>query len=141
MMRPLAPPPKLWRLRRSHYSLVGGRCKKCGFTFFPRMPRCPRCGSRDVEEYKLPREAIVESYTELYQVPEYMREYAPLAFALLRLPDGTRVAAALTEVESDAIRSGMRVEAVLRRVFVDGETGMIAYGTKWRPTRLSQERG
>ena len=144
MMRPLVPPPKAWRLRKSHYGLKGGRCKKCGLTFFPRGPRCPRCGSTEVEDYPLPREATVESYTLVYQVPEYMREQAPLAFALLRLPDGTRLAAALTEVDPGSLRTGVRVEAVTRRVLVDGETGIIAYGTKWRPARFAsraQPRG
>jgi uncharacterized OB-fold protein len=122
-------------MRRSHYRLVGGRCTSCGLTFFPYSPRCPRCGSRSVEEYSLPREARVEHHTILYQVPEYMREEAPLAFAIIRLPDGTRVAAALTEAEQ-GVEPGARVEAVLRRVVVDGETGMIAYGVKWRPARL-----
>ncbi len=138
MMRPLVPPPKAWRLHRSHYRLIGGRCRSCGFTFFPRSPRCPRCGSRDVEEYRLPGEGVIESYTLLYQVPEYMREYAPLGYAIIRLPDGTRIAAALTEVDANSLRTGMRVEAVMRRVLVDGETGMIAYGTKWRPSRLQR---
>ncbi len=136
MMRPLVPPPKAWRLRKSHYALIGGRCRRCGFTFFPRGPRCPRCGSREVEEYRLPRSGVIESYTIVYQVPEYMRDQAPLAFAVIRLPDGTRLAGALTEAEHGGLRSGARVEAVMRRVLVDGETGMIAYGTKWRPARF-----
>ncbi|AEM38566.1 protein of unknown function DUF35 [Pyrolobus fumarii 1A] len=137
-MKPLITPAKVWRLKESHYRLVGGKCTSCGFTFFPKSPRCPRCGSRSVEPYTLPREAVVESYTLVYQVPEYMRDQAPLSFALLRLTDGTRIAAALTEVDASSLRSGVKVEAVFRRVLVDGQYGVIAYGTKWRPQRLQK---
>ncbi len=133
-MKPLVSPARVWRLRESHYRLVGGRCRDCGLAFFPYSPRCPRCGSKNVERYTLPRRGVLEQYTIVYQVPEEMRDQAPLAYGIVRLEDGTRLAVMLTEA-SEA-RPGLRVEAVFRRVIVDGHYGLIAYGTRWRPERI-----
>ncbi len=126
--------PRFWRERASHYRLVGSRCKSCGKISYPPKPVCPYCGHRETEEVELPRRGRVLSYTVIYTVPDGFRKYAPLILGLVELENGVRVVAPLTDVMPHEVRTGMKVEAVLRRVQEDGEHGVIYYGVKFRPS-------
>ncbi|BEP16760.1 Zn-ribbon domain-containing OB-fold protein [Pyrofollis japonicus] len=136
-------PARVWREREPRYRLVGKRCKKCGAIIYPPRPACPHCGSRDLEDVELPRTGTVETYTIIYTVMDGFRHKAPLPIAIVRLDNGldngARVLAPLTDIDPEEIKTGMRVEAVLRRIKQDGEHGLIAYGVAFRPV-LSEPR-
>ncbi|BES82828.1 Zn-ribbon domain-containing OB-fold protein [Pyrodictium abyssi] len=132
-------PVRVWRDRVPRYRLVGRECKQCGRRHYPPRPACPYCGSRELEEVELPRTGIVETYTVIYTVMDGFRDKAPLTIAVVRLDDGTRVLAPITDAEPSEVKTGMRVEAVLRRIRRDGEHGVIAYGTAFRPALFSSE--
>ena len=125
--------PRHWRERLSHYRLVGTRCGDCGRYSYPPKPACPYCGSRNVEEVELPRRGRLVSYTVIYSVPEGFKKQAPIIMGLIELENGARVVAPLTDVQPHEVKTGMKLEAVLRRVQTDGEYGMIYYALKFRP--------
>ena len=125
--------PRFWREKAAHYRLIGTRCKSCGRISYPPKPVCPYCGSRETEEAELPGRGRVLSYTVIYTVPDGFRKYAPLVLGLIELENGVRIVASLTDVLPEEVRTGMEVEAVLRRVQEDGEHGVIYYGVKFRP--------
>jgi len=124
--------PGWWRSRISRYRLVGARCKDCGRTHYPPRPACPYCGSRSLEPVELPRDGVLESYTIIYSSPGDHRLDSPVILGLVNLGP-TRVIAELTDVTPEELRTGMPVEAVIRRVDEQGETGIIAYAVKFRP--------
>ena len=126
-------PAQNWRTRIPRYRLVGRECLDCGRRHYPPRPRCPHCGSPRLRDVELPRTGVVETYTVIYTVMEGFRDRAPHVIALVRLDDGTRVLAPLTDIDPKDARAGMRVEAVMRRIRVDGEHGLIAYGVSFRP--------
>ncbi len=126
-------PAMLWRTRIPRYRLVGRECLECGRRHYPPRPVCPHCGSRRLRDVVLPRTGTVETYTVIYTVMEGFRDRAPHVIALVRLDDGTRVLAPLTDVDPSGVSTGMRVEATLRRIRVDGDTGLIGYGLSFRP--------
>jgi len=130
-------PVRVWRERIPRYRLVGRECKKCGRRHYPPRPACPHCGSRELVGVELPRTGTVETYTVIYTVMDGFRDRAPLVIALVKLDDGTRVLAPITDAEPGKVKTGMRVEAVLRRIRRDGEHGVIAYGTAFRPALFS----
>jgi len=132
-------PVRVWRDRVSRYRLVGRECKRCERRHYPPRPACPYCGSRELGEAELPRTGIVETYTVIYTVMDGFRDKAPLIIAIVRLDDGTRVLAPITDAEPSEVRTGMRVEAVFRRIRRDGEHGVIAYGTAFRPALFASE--
>ena len=134
-------PAQVWRTRIPRYRLVGRECRACGRRHYPPRPRCPYCGSGDLVDVELPRRGVVETYTVIYTVMEGFRDRAPLPLAVVRLDDGTRVVAPLTDVDVSELRTGMRVEAVLRRIRVDGDTGLIGYGVSFRPVLFEERRG
>ena len=133
-------PVQVWRTRLPRYRLIGRECRSCGRRHYPPRPACPYCGSRDLVDVELPRTGVVETYTTIYTVMEGFRERAPLSIAVVRLDDGTRVLAPVTDLApGEQPRTGMRVEAVFRRIRSSGEHGVIGYGISFRPI-LAEKR-
>ncbi len=125
--------PSYWRSMPFTYRLSGWRCEHCG-AFHPIKPLlCRRCRSRRFSEVELPRTGKLIAYTVLRSPPKEFRDFAPYAIGLIELDDGTRVLGQLTDFKDEELREGVRVEAVFRRIRVNGEEGLIEYGYKFRP--------
>jgi uncharacterized OB-fold protein len=58
---------------------------------------------------------------------------SPMVIGLIEMEEGFRLLAQIVDVKPEEISNGMKVEAVLRRMIVDGETGLIYYGIKFAP--------
>lgn len=124
----------MWRLRETHYSLVGRRCASCGRAFYPPKHVCPYCGSRDLVEYRPPKRGFIIYWTKLYDVGEEHLDKRPVYIALVQLGE-VRVVLQLTDVTSDSdLKERREVELVFRKLVEDGEHGIIHYGVKARPT-------
>ena len=121
-----------WRGRRARYRLLGGRCGSCGRVHYPPRERCPYCGG-GVEEGEMPRAGKLISYTILYSVEDSDRGESPVIVGLVDL-GVARVVSEIVDAEPGLLKSGMKVEAVFRRLYVDGPTGVIVYGVKFRPS-------
>ena len=97
--------------------IVGHRCPSCGLVYVPTRAFCPMCtvamGERD--ELDLAQVGTVTSFTVLtpiqYHGQKEREDYA-LASILIDGADGTVGQQRLLDVALDAIRMGMRVEAV-----------------------------
>lgn len=125
--------PRWWRKRIPRYRLIGARCRSCGRIHYPPRNACPYCGSTELEEVQLPRTGVLESYTVVYSVPGDSRLHAPVLVGLVKLDNGVRLVAELTDASPEELKTGMRVEAAMRRIREDGDTGTIMYGIKFRP--------
>lgn len=75
----------------------------------------------------------VYSYTVMYNVPQGFEEQKPYVVALVKLAEGPMVTAQLTDVDQQAVKIGMPVEMVTRKLREDGAEGQIIYGYKFRP--------
>ncbi|MEZ0290758.1 MAG: Zn-ribbon domain-containing OB-fold protein [Sulfolobales archaeon] len=127
-------PAKIWRNRELLYRLKYARCNSCKRSFYPPRSRCIYCGSTDLEFRYSSGRGVLREYTIVYQTPAGHGDFSPLVIGLIDLDEGFSVIAQVVDVELDKIRPGMRVEAVLRRLVVDGSTGLIYYGLKFAPT-------
>ena len=123
--------PESWRTRIARYRLLGGVCSACGRAHYPPRESCPYCGERPVKEVELPRAGKLLSYTILYSVEEQDRGESPIVVGLIDL-GVARVVSEIVDVDPESLHSGITVEAVFRRLRVDGETGVIVYGVKFR---------
>jgi len=74
----------------------------------------------------------VVTYTTVYQAPRNNNRQVPFNLAIIKLDEGSRL---LSEVvcEPEALRTGLRVRAVFRKLGEEGERGIIYYGTKFVP--------
>jgi uncharacterized protein len=75
----------------------------------------------------------IYSYTIMYNVPQGFEEQKPYVVALVKLAEGPLVTAQLTDVDHQAVKIGMPVEMVTRKLREDGAEGQIIYGYKFRP--------
>lgn len=123
-----------WRTRKQRLSLVGEICPHCSAKLFPPRDVCPQCGGPAKDVFAFSGRGVVYSFSTLYNAPEGFEAYAPYTVALVKLEEGPMVAAQLTDVERDAVRIGMPVEMVTRKMREEGEDGLILYNYKFRPT-------
>ncbi|RLG08718.1 MAG: transcriptional regulator [Thaumarchaeota archaeon] len=125
--------PRYWRNIPFRYRLVGWRCNHCG-TFHQTKPiTCKRCRFRDFTEVELPKTGKLITYTVVRSPPKEFSFTSPYVIGLVELEDGTRILAQITDFQEDELREGMKVEAVFRKIRVNGEQGIIEYGYKFRP--------
>ncbi|MFZ5933157.1 MAG: Zn-ribbon domain-containing OB-fold protein [Patescibacteria group bacterium] len=108
------------------------------------------------EKIQLGGRGKIYSYAINYEgVPERFQEFVPYVSALIDLEEGIRVTAMLTDLEERWVPEtdedgeerlvlkynvyiGMEVEMVTRRLFSEGERGLIQYGYKFRPPLRQQ---
>ena len=75
----------------------------------------------------------VYSFSIMYNAPKGFEDQKPYVVALIRMDEGPLVTAQMTDVDSDQVSIGMRVEMVTRKIREDGSEGQIIYGYKFRP--------
>jgi len=122
-----------WRLQQQRYKLVGETCDSCSAKLFPPRDVCLECAAPAKELYTFTGLGEVYSYSMVYDAPAGFEHNAPYPIALVKLEEGPLVTAQLTDVPTDEIHIGMKVEMVTRKLRTDGPEGMIVYGYKFRP--------
>ncbi|RLD15092.1 MAG: transcriptional regulator [Caldiserica bacterium] len=122
--------PRIWREKKQRYRLEGSKCKKCSYTSFPPRKVCPKCGSEELEIIKLPETGKILTYTIVRNAPIGFTEFAPYAVGVIELEDGTRMLAQIVDSNFEDIDIGKKVKLVFRKLFSEGEAGVIIYGHK-----------
>lgn len=125
--------PAYRRTARERLGLVGEVCPCCQAKLFPPRDICPHCGGPAKEEYAFCGKGEVYSYSTLYSPPAEFERVAPYTVALVRLEEGPLVTAQLTDVEPEELHVGLPVEMVTRRLYEEGDDGVIVYNFKFRP--------
>ncbi|NIQ05146.1 MAG: Zn-ribbon domain-containing OB-fold protein [Candidatus Korarchaeota archaeon] len=125
--------PAYWRKLGIYLRFEGTKCKECGATFFPPREVCPHCYSDEMETYNSSREGKLISWSIVSDPPSKFEKYAPYILGLVELTDGNKIIAQLADVKAKELEFGMRVKAVVRRLYEDGEEGLIHYGYKFIP--------
>jgi hypothetical protein len=124
---------RLWRKLRSRYNLIGNECANCKTAYFPPRIICPRCGREsDMHETKFSGEGEVYSYTKIRVPPDTFKEEAPYVVGVVKLDEGPMVEGHILETGRE-IKIGTRVKAAFRRMYVDGDEGLIYYQYKFEP--------
>lgn len=124
--------PRMWREKPQRYLLKGGQCKDCGYVMYPSRAVCPKCHSKNIELIDLPREGKILTYTIVYSAPEGFGDFTPYAVAIVELTNGARLMLQIVDTEFENIAIGKKVSIVFRRLFVEGNAGIIIYGPKLR---------
>ncbi len=125
--------PRYWRTEKARYGLVGETCQVCGEPIFPPRDVCPHCTEPAQDPRTFGGRGQVYSFSTLYEAPAGYTENQPYTVALFKLDEGPLLTAQLTDVDNEAVRIGMPVEMVTRKLKEEGENGLIVYGYKFRP--------
>ncbi|HZD24481.1 MAG TPA: Zn-ribbon domain-containing OB-fold protein [Acidimicrobiia bacterium] len=109
--------------------LLGSRCPECGAHFFPVREVCARCLT-ELEPFRLSTEGTLYTCTVVRQSTPAFE--VPYILGYVDLPEGVRLMAQLTGLDTDEVRIGMRLELVPADWGIDPE-GRQLVGYKFRP--------
>lgn len=126
-------PSRYWREIPQRYRLEANKCKKCGLVFFPPRLICPQCQNREFEETKLAEKGKVLTFTIIRIPPQQFVDQAPYAVGIVELDDGVKLTGQIVDCDFEDLRIGKRVKIEFRKIFGEGEAGILCYGYKFVP--------
>jgi len=131
--------PLLWRLKESKYRIMGTKCTTCGQPYFPPRHLCPKC-RRDgkIEQFQFSGNGEIVSYTTIRTAPSGFEKLAPYVVAIVKLDEGPRIAGQIVG-DMDKVSIGGKVSPVFRRMYEDGDSGLIHYGFKFQVAENSEK--
>lgn len=124
-------PSRSWREIPQRYRLEAGKCTGCGFICFPPRLVCPRCGSREFTKTKLADSGKLLTYTIIRVAPHQYVDQAPYAVGIAEQDDGAKLTAQIVDCDFQDLKIGMRVKIEFRKIYEEGEAGVISYGYKF----------
>ena len=114
------------------YRLEAGKCSSCGNVYYPPRRVCP-CGGREFETVELPNTGKVVTYTIIRVGPSDFVEEVPYGLGIVEVDGGVRLMAQIVDVPLEEIKTGMPVRLEFRKIYEEGEAGIICYGHKAAP--------
>ena len=127
------PSPRYWREIPQRYRLEAGKCKKCGKVYFPPRIICAECKSQEFETVNLQREGKLLTYTIIRVAPSQFVDQAPYAMGIVELNDGVKILSQIVDCDLDKLEIGQKVRIEFRKIYQEGEAGIICYGYKCVP--------
>lgn len=106
--------------------LDAAKCNSCGWVAYPasQRPICPECRASDWNDYRLPRNGVVYTFTINMFLPSGFGDR--MAYVLADLEDGTKYWAPVTDMEPDELEIGMPIRLTVRRF--TQQDGVPVYG-------------
>lgn len=106
--QPLPFQPGLFETGADGMWLLGGRCRTCGRTFYPRAAQCLDCLAVELEGVRLSRQGALECFTTVHMPSQ--RIAAPYCVGYVRLPEGPRIFAPIAAADRTlAVGMAMRL--------------------------------
>ena len=126
-------PSRYWREIPQRYRLEANKCKECGIIFFPPRLICPQCKKRDFDETKLSDKGKIVSFTIIRVPPHKFSDQAPYAIGIVELDDGVKITGQIVDCDFEDLKIGKRVKIEFRKIYDEGESGVLCYGYKFVP--------
>ncbi len=130
--------PGVWRRFKNRYQVVGTRCETCKTNYYPPRELCPTCRRHGkISDKKFMGVGKIVTYTIVHAAPSGYEKQIPYAVAIVQLEEGPMLTAQIVDYKSDELKIGQSVRATFRKMYEDGDEGIIHYGTKFTPVRES----
>ncbi len=126
-------PSRYWREIPQRYRLEAKKCKNCGTTLFPPRLICPVCRNRTFDDTRLADKGKVISYTIIRVPPHQYVDQSPYAVGIVKLDDGVKLTGQIVDCDFEDLKTGKRVKVEFRKIYTEGESGIICYGYKFVP--------
>ena len=126
--------PRFWRELDSRYNLVGSYCKITKTYHYPKRSFNPTAGRESIDnmvDYQFKGIGKVISSTVVHQAQAGYEMFGPYCMAIIELEEGPRITSQIVDYESGAVKPGMKVKSVFRKLGEDSESGILHYGTKF----------
>jgi hypothetical protein len=126
-------PSRYWREIPQRYRLEANKCESCDTTYFPPRLVCPQCKKRDLLPAKLAEKGKILTYTIIRVPPHQFADQAPYAVGVIELEDGVKITAQIVDCDFEELKVGKKVRIEFRKIFQEGESGILCYGYKFVP--------
>ena len=126
--------PRFWRELDSRYNLVGSYCKITKTYHYPKRSFNPTAGRESIDnmvDYQFKGIGKVISSTVVHQAQAGYEMFGPYCMAIIELEEGPRITSQIVDYEPGAVKPGMKVKSVFRKLGEDSESGILHYGTKF----------
>ena len=120
--------------------IIGGKCTSCNQIAYPQRPVCTECGHVNFEKIPLSGEGTLYTYTVIAgggapsEFDDEQIMTGDVLCGVVELKEGPRIMVRLADVKPDQLEIGMKVKAVVRRLY--DQEGVLRYGAKFIPTNL-----
>ncbi len=128
-------PSRYWREIPQRYRFEANQCPKCQMKFFPPRLICPECGNQELEEARIAETGKLLTFTIIRVPPHQYVDQAPFAVGIAELDDGVKLTAQIVDCDFEDLKIGMRLKLEFRKVFQEGESGILCYGYKFVPAK------
>lgn len=129
----MSTPSRYWREIPQRYRFEANKCIKCGEIYFPPRLICSQCRGRELEKTKLAEKGKVITYTIIRVPPKQFVDQAPYAIGIVELDDGVKITTQIVDCDFEELKTGLRVKVEFRKLFEDGDSGILCYGYKFVP--------
>lgn len=126
-------PSRYWREIPQRYRLEANKCKDCDIIFFPPRLVCPECKKSDLVKTKLAERGKILSYTIIRVPPHQFVDQAPYTVGIVELDDGVKITGQIVDCDFKDLKIGKRVKIEFRKIYEEGEAGVLCYGYKFVP--------
>ena len=124
------PPSRSWRNYPQTYRLEAARCKGCGKAYYPPRLICSACKGREFESFRMKPSGKIVTHTVIRTPSDEFSGLAPFAVGIIEMEDGPRLTLQIADVDFEELKTGLPVRLEFRRMFSEGESGVIHYGHK-----------
>ncbi len=129
--------PRYWREIPARYRLEATACRDCGRVSYPPRRVCPACRSTEADSVKLSHAGRVITSTVVHVPPGDFLMEAPYALAVVETPEGARLMVQVVDCAPGDVYTGLPVHLEFRCIRKEGRGGILCYGYKAVPARLT----
>ncbi len=122
-------PSKIWRKRKSKYRLEGN--KFGSDQYYPPVNVVPGTLNTNLKPVTMPQKAKLVTWSEVKVAPEGFEGQTPYAVGILEFDNGERLTGQIVDVDFTSLQKGDVLYPTFRKIFEDGDDGVIQYGLKW----------
>ena len=119
-------PVASWRLKKYRYNLVGSYSEESSENIYPYRKYWP--AGKETKEKKFSGIGRIISFTRVHSAPDGFS--SPYVIAIIRLDEGPTITGQVVE-NTENIQVNQKVKPVFRKLYIDGSSGVISYGTKF----------
>ena len=88
-----------------------------------------------MEEVTFSGKGKVFTYTIIRVPPEGFDLYAPYVIAIIELDEGVKITGQIVDCQFEDVKIGMKVESTFRKIKSEHGSGLVLYGTKFKPLK------
>ena len=128
--------PRYWRKLATRYNLIGARCGNCGNHEFPPRNMCGKCRRHSIGKmvpHRFSGKGKLTSYTEVHSAQAGYENQVPYIVGIVELEEGPRLTSQIVDCTADQVYEGLPVRDTFRKMGEDSESGIIYYGSKFKP--------